>query len=815
MPQIASATDTAVDSAASQAPSTSNRPPVRRFFLLLYMLRVPLLTLVLVGVALPLGFGTSMLHGLADLQPAQVLSVSFFAMLLVSAAITCGFLVLLYAEQRADGRRGVPFAEPHVSTRSVVVLYALGTAAYLALLVAVFVRMRDADPASQISFLTFVLRALLGLAFASIVIVAVFFLVLRIAKPEGSDAVEVFVAPVFLILRGKLPGLDAGIRKTAATSAKSQTRTYSSRRGPISSFFARLLGPGYCSYASGQPPALYPGHRFAAISLLVFLALYLYAGSGVYRELAHGTPVGSSVHLDSVLNDVLLLLTFWCWLLSGLTFFLDRFRVPLLPALALALYATSWIGPSDHLFQTVPTTQGIALPAPADTLAHAPDHIILVAAAGGGIQSAAWTAEVLCNLRAELQPDFASSVLAISGVSGGSIGTMFYLRCLEAPPNDATPASWAAKSSLEAVGWGLAYPDLWRAILPPVRFFLHADRGWALERSVAQNAAFARTRQLLGDPRTHANWPVLLLNSTLSESGDPITFSDAAFPPAPPLTDLHALRGFHATYPAQDVLLETAARMSAAFPYVSPAARPPDNSHFEHFADGGYFDNSGLFALGQWIKTAADPDGSADPAPQTISAKPRKILLLQIDAFPDFGPNSAEKEKVTWYFQIFAPIETILNVRSESQVVRDETSGKDLQELLRARGYETTFLTVRYVPSAASSHLPTTYIDRLKGSVAVQCPTNPPLSWHLTPLEQVCIEGGWRALVEPVTRLTRDFLQQTSPMKVSDPSGCDSADSNVLVGVQVRRCAAVGPPPSQRVVKSSAVNSVPSLAAPH
>jgi hypothetical protein len=56
--------------------------------------------------------------------------------------------------------------------------------------------------------------------------------------------------------------------------------------------------------------------------------------------------------------------------------------------------------------------------------------IVVAAAAGGGIQSAAWTSRVLCSLRQQV-PESSEHVAAISGVSGGSVGAMFYLKCLE------------------------------------------------------------------------------------------------------------------------------------------------------------------------------------------------------------------------------------------------------------------------------------------------------------------------------------------------------------------------------------------------
>ena len=53
--------------------------------------------------------------------------------------------------------------------------------------------------------------------------------------------------------------------------------------------------------------------------------------------------------------------------------------------------------------------------------------LVVVTAAGGGIQAAAWTAQVLAGLDRIYGPDFTRSVGLVSGVSGGSVGTMYYM----------------------------------------------------------------------------------------------------------------------------------------------------------------------------------------------------------------------------------------------------------------------------------------------------------------------------------------------------------------------------------------------------
>jgi hypothetical protein len=212
------------------------------------------------------------------------------------------------------------------------------------------------------------------------------------------------------------------------------------------------------------------------------------------------------------------------------------------------------------------------------------------------------------------------------------------------------------------------------------------------------------------------------------------------------------------------VLLETAARMSASFPYVSPESRPDDPPNGVHLGDGGYFDNSGVFALSEWLKEA-------------VSTGPKKrILFLQLDAFPDSAPVDQERVK-KWYYQITSPINTMLEVRSEGQVVRDRVAGEDLKKLLDGNGFETTWLPIRYDPPAANA-------------TGAPCPANPPLSWHLTITEQRCIDEAWSAEQGAVSLKIATFLKGgPEPL----PRACEVSDGTSAAGGNEQRCP---PPPA-------------------
>src|ERR1700740_1014234 len=112
----------------------------RRRFLLLYMMRVPLLFLGVLGFGLPWAFGTSLFHGVAGLTLAQVLQAG----VLVSTAMTTCFLILLYGQERADGWIVQPAPQDRVSVGGVGFLYLYGGIGYVVFLTSIYRFMREA-----------------------------------------------------------------------------------------------------------------------------------------------------------------------------------------------------------------------------------------------------------------------------------------------------------------------------------------------------------------------------------------------------------------------------------------------------------------------------------------------------------------------------------------------------------------------------------------------------------------------------------------------------------------------------------------------
>src|SRR5271170_8183537 len=167
--------------------------------------------------------------------------------------------------------------------------------------------------------------------------------------------------------------------------------------------------------------------------------------------------------------------------------------------------------------------------------------------------------------------------------------------------------------------------------------------------------------------------------------------------------------------------------------------------------------------LSEWLKEAVSASLSGS----------KRILILQLDAFPVSDPPATDKLK-KWYYQLFSPINTMLTVRSEGQIVRDTAVGEDLQKVINADGFQTTWMLVRYTPPAAGEM-----------TDGVACPLDPPLSWHLTPKEQLCIDAAWKTAHPKLSPEVNNFLAHQL-----DPAHAPCRPYKVVTGVVERQCPA-------------------------
>lgn len=241
---------------------------------------------------------------------------------------------------------------------------------------------------------------------------------------------------------------------------------------------------------------------------------------------------------------------------------------------------------------------------PGDTI-----PLILVAAEGGGIRALNWTAETLIRLDSII-PGFSRHVYALSGVSGGGVGTAFYTAFLrdvpEAQRSDRFPQFRRVirDDYLSAVSAALLFPESIQRLLPVAVPSLERGKwledSWAdsYQRNLGLHTLDSAVTSLYQRPDGYDyNLPSLLLNGTLAESGQKVITSNLKL-------DSRYFRDVVSTVDllGHDVPLKTAASLCSRFPVVTNGAlihrdlvdRGQANAYGGHVVDGGYFDNSGV-----------------------------------------------------------------------------------------------------------------------------------------------------------------------------------------------------------------------------
>jgi hypothetical protein len=405
---------------------------------------------------------------------------------------------------------------------------------------------------------------------------------------------------------------------------------------------------------------------------------------GAVRRFHHRpVPVAQKFGMGTIL---LLAASSWVVLGSFLVFLSARWQFPVIASLVvLAIIFSLWN--DNHRIRTVP-----ARPVQRDSVIAAfekwhalvqkfpaPHPLYIVATEGGGIRAAYWTGIVLGGLQ-DANPNFATHVFAISGVSGGSLGAVVFDALVaenDGRSYEENAHEILSRDFLSPALASMLYPDLVQRFLPvPIAYFDRAqalERGW--EKAWRDRMGDDRFSRSFVDlwPDDSQKWvPALFLNGTSVEKGNRIMTSnlrvtdsffdveDAAVKLGPPDEG--------ATKVACHIPLSTAAHMSARFTYVSPAGRFPDGTHI---VDGGYFENSGattaleiLTRINEWCAFKHITD--VDPKIIMISNNPRRPPIAPAKPGPEkAGPTLTEPETVHGDLlgEVMSPVKALLNAR--------------------------------------------------------------------------------------------------------------------------------------------------------
>jgi len=336
---------------------------------------------------------------------------------------------------------------------------------------------------------------------------------------------------------------------------------------------------------------------FMVIALLVVLFCLRGPGSWV------ATRIGA-------VNVIVLAMAVYSLLGMALLFRQNRTRMPLVLLLLAMTVLFSFFndnhairtlpagGPDDRLTVAAAFSQWIG--SRAATVVDepvVPVPVFVVAAEGGGIRSAYFTATMLAKLDSA-HPGFIDHVFAVSTVSGGSVGAAMLnglkaVRGRDAAVIGATDSLFS-DDFLAPLNAAFMFPDVLQKFLPvAVPAF---DRARWLEDAFSRSFLRVTGSTVLDSGLQHLrekapHLPYLFVNATEVESGRKAIYS-RLLPDSKYFRDDVDLAGWIGV----PVPVKTIVSMSARFPFITPAATAcqGDTGMLVHFVDGGYADNSGL-----------------------------------------------------------------------------------------------------------------------------------------------------------------------------------------------------------------------------
>ncbi|ULA64196.1 MAG: conserved membrane protein of unknown function [Nitrospira sp.] len=372
--------------------------------------------------------------------------------------------------------------------------------------------------------------------------------------------------------------------------------------------------------------------------------------------------------------------------------------------------------------------------------------VYIASAEGGGIRAGYWTASVLGKLE-DTHPGFACHLLAISGVSGGSLGGGVFsaliadriqqngYECAEASHATRAPLlplirQMLGHDFLSPTLAGLFFPDLVQRLSPLAGSWTFPDRASYLERSWEQawtettgtDRFQASFRQLWESPQARYTVPSLFLNATWVDSGDRSIASNIALDPV-----RFARADDLMTFAMHSLPASAAIHASARFTYVSPPGTIQGKERTRQVVDGGYFENSGTLTAGEIARalmaarnrycTRQSQPAAAHCLPPDI--KPVILILSNDPHNPNnasAGDRPAAPDGQRFLAETLAPWQTLFHTRSARGYVSEHAVTREFETIRFALGdYKHADVPLGWMLSKATRASIDQQIDQLRG----------------------------------------------------------------------------------------------------
>jgi predicted acylesterase/phospholipase RssA len=420
----------------------------------------------------------------------------------------------------------------------------------------------------------------------------------------------------------------------------------------------------------------------------------------------------------------------------------------------------------------------------------------IVAVSGGASRAAFWTALVLTELERQ-EPGSSADIRLIAGASGGMLGAGYFVAELDElrrQGNDLKKRSSVLDGILQNLQKDHLSPLTRDWIFEDIPLLawpgnVSSDRGRGLEAAwLANLPRIDRTFRDLAKGEKEGWRPPLVFAPMFVEDGRRLLISNLdlgglARSQGPRWTDqghrpralysISAVEFFRLFPEAADFKLTTAVRMSASFPYVSPAVALPTRPA-RRVVDAGYYDNYGVNVAIAWLYRHR----------AWLERHECDVTLIQIrDSLSrrdNVGPAPDDDDEGVSILaralsEFVTPAQGILQARQATMTFRNDEQVEMWSELVEA-GKRVTFTTAVY-----------------------ECPAHVAMSWYLTELEADAMEIGGRNLsvvraaegqptsptVNPAMQAKLDRLQREDPKKAR--MAIKTREQNSQVMDQVKR----------------------------
>jgi hypothetical protein len=437
-----------------------------------------------------------------------------------------------------------------------------------------------------------------------------------------------------------------------------------------------------------------------------------------------------------------------------------------------------------------------------------PEPLVVIAISGGGIRAAVWAFYVLMRLELDFarkeKIDFPSHVRIITGASGGMLGASYYVTTLpSAEKRRPEQPGWIdqreqtlAKQQNRLESSDYLTPLTQRLVFNDIPGWLSpwpakSDRGQALEEAWnkylqqdpeaapgAGKGALNVTFESIREEERKGMRPSLVFAPMMIEDGRRLIVSnldlrwiisnDGYAIPSKSLTgngmgvnlggpqvqqygvnhSIEALELFRLFPTSQEKLtVATAVRMSASFPYLSPAISLPTTPR-RRVVDAGYYDNYGVSLNAAWLLSEENQDW-------INKNSGRRILFIQIrdgvterkrqlqePVLDNSNSTNRSLEELT------SPIEGLYNARVSSSSFRNDGQLKLLAQVEKLREpNRSTEIDTKPVEAG----LTYTYIPFMVANF--ECEAEVSLSWYLSSREQRDIDQAAKKIDDKVDKI--------------------------------------------------------------